>query len=78
MNFSSGIIKNIRENGYSIEHLCDGREGSGGPIINSNNFQVIAIHKGGAFNAKNFNLGTFLKNPLEIFIKEIKKNPKFF
>ena len=78
MNFSSGIIRNIGEDGYSIEHLCDSREGSsGGPIINSTNFQVIAIHKGGAFKAKNFNLSTFLKQPIEIFIKEIKNNPKF-
>ena len=78
MNFSSGIIKNIGDDGYSIEHLCDSREGSsGGPIINSTNFQIIAIHKGGAVKAKNYNLGTFLKQPLEIFIKEIKSNPKF-
>ena len=78
MNFSSGIIKNIGEDYYSIEHLCDSREGfSGGPIINSTNFQVIASHKGGAVKGQNFNLGTFLKQPIEIFIKEIKNNPKF-
>lgn len=60
----SGVILNISEDGISMEHLCDSSEGSsGGPIINSNNFQVIGVHKGGAFKAKNYNYATFLKQP---------------
>ena len=77
MCFSSGIISSIGKDGYSIEHLCSSGEGSsGGPIIYSTNLQVIGIHKEGAFNEKNFNLGVFLKQPLEIFKKEIKNNSK--
>ena len=72
MKFSSGIL-NIWEDGYTIKHSCDSSDGSsGGPLINSNNFYVIGIHKGGAVKGKNFNLGTFLKEPLEVFIKNIK------
>ena len=69
MKYSIGLIKNILENNYTIQHLCDSSEGSsGGPLINSLNFQIIGIHKGGAENAKNYNLGTFLKIPIEEFI----------
>ena len=62
MTFSQGLIQNISEDGYTIEHLCSSQEGSsGGPLINSTRFQVIGIHKGGAKGANNFNLGTLLK-----------------
>ena len=72
--FSTGIIQKIANNGFTIEHLCDSRGGSsGGPLINSTNFKVIGIHKGAAYNSKNFNVGTFLKKPIELFNKEINK-----
>jgi hypothetical protein len=67
MVFSNGIIKNIYEDNYTIQHLCDSSGGSsGGPLINTN-YQVIGIHKGGAENGKNYNLGTLLKLPIEEF-----------
>ena len=73
MEYSNGIIKNINEDNYTIRHLCDSSGGSsGGPIINSINFQLIGIHKGGAEGAKNYNLGTFLKEPIEEFINKEK------
>ena len=47
MECSSGLIKEIDEDGYTIRHLCDSNAGSSdGPIINSINFQIIGTHKG--------------------------------
>ena len=72
MKFSSGIL-NILEDGYTIKHFCDSSDGSsGGPLINSNNYQISGIPKGAAVKGKNFNLGTFLKEPLELFNNKIK------
>ena len=34
---------------------------SGGPLINSVDYKVIGIHKGGALGSKNFNLGSIIK-----------------
>ena len=84
MTFSQGLIQNISEDGYTIEHLCSSQEGSsGGPLINSTRFQVIGIHKGGAKGANNYNLGTLLKKPIEEFkikinleINQIKEGNK--
>ena len=73
---SSGFIININDNNYTIRHLCQTYKGSSGaPIINSINLQVIGIHRGGAIN-KNYNLGVFLKEPIKMFIEEIKTNIK--
>ena len=41
---------------------------SGSTIINLNNFKVIGIHKG-AHPICDWNLGTFLKEPLNLFYK---------
>ena len=71
------MIKNINEDDgkKTIYHLCDSSGGSSGsPIINKSNFQVIGIHKGAPPGAQNYNLGTFLKEPIEAFIEEIKRN----
>ena len=77
MNTSSGFIKNIGEDNFTIRHLCDSSEGSsGGPLININHFQVIGIHKGGAKDAQNFNLGTFIKEPIEKFKQIIGNEEK--
>ena len=75
MKFSEGIIKNIYENKYTIEHLCDSDEGSsgGGPLLNSIDYKVIGIHKGGAKGAKEYNLGTLIKEPIEEFKINNKK-----
>ena len=68
MTSSLGLIKSISEDDYTIQHLCSSEEGSsGGPLINATKFEVIGIHKGGAKNAKNYNLGTLLKKPIEQF-----------
>ena len=68
MACSSGVIKNINEDNYTIQHLCDSSRGSsGGPLINSQNYQVIGIHKGRAEGTKNYNLGTLLKEPIKLF-----------
>ena len=75
MEYSIGLIKNIKDNNYTIQHLCDSSGGSsGGPIINFIKFQVLGIHIGGAKGGFNFNLGTLLKEPIEKFNKEIGNN----
>ena len=75
MECSSGLIREIEEDGYTIRHLCDSNTGSsGGPIINSLNFQIIGIHKGAPKNEQNYNLGIFLKKPIKEFIEQIKSN----
>ena len=75
IEYSIGMIKNICEDNFTLRHLCDSSGGSsGGPIINSLNFHVIGIHKGGAEGAKNYNLGTFLKQPIEEFKNSSQNN----
>ena len=69
--YSMGLIKDINEDNFEIKHLSKtDPESSGCPIINLNNNKVIGIHKGPAKNGQNWNLGTFLKGPLEQFKKE--------
>ena len=73
VDFSIGVIKNIGLDNYTIEHLCDTREGSSGsPILNVSNKKVIGIHKG-AMNNINCNLGTLLKLPIEDFNVKMRK-----
>ena len=69
LEFSNGMIKKLAEDGYHIYHLCSTTSGcAGGPIIDLKNNHVIAVHQGS--NEKNhFNIGIFLKKPLEEFIK---------
>ena len=75
MVFSNGLIKNI--NDYTIQHLCDSSGGSsGGPLINSNNYRVIGVHKGGAIKGRNYNLGTLIKEPIEKLTEEKKEDKK--
>ena len=65
--YSNGLIKDLKDDGYIIEHLCSSYMGcSGGPILNSNNMKVIGVHIGEAKNKK-CNFGIFLKKPLEEF-----------
>lgn len=73
MECSIGLIKNI--DNFTIRHLCDSSGGSSGaPIINSYDYRVIGIHKGGAEGAKNYNVGTFLKEPLKAFLNKYNQN----
>ena len=75
MEYSIGKIKSIYENNYTINHLCNSNAGSsGGPLINTINFQVIGIHKGAAEGAKKYNFGTLLKEPIEKFKEIYEKN----
>ena len=68
--FNLGKIKGIREDNYTILHLCPTNPGSSGsPLINLNNFKIIGIHKG-SYKKQNFNLGTFIKQPIEEFYKK--------
>ena len=73
VEFSTGEIKSISEDScHSIQHYCETEYGSSGsPIINLINYIVIGVHKGSS--DKNYNVGTFLKTPIEKFIDEIKK-----
>ena len=68
-SYSNGIIKRLRDNGYTFEHLCSSQKGSGGgPIININNSKVIGFHIGTSTRS-NFNIGTLLRKPIEDFNK---------
>ena len=68
--YSNGIIQNIDINLYDIKHLCSTDPGASGcPIINLNNNRVLAIHKG-SDKDNNWNLGTFIKKPIENFYEE--------
>ena len=65
--YSMGTVKSI--DNYNILHTCSTDVGcAGGPIINLNNYKVIGVHKG-AMKNKSYNIGVFLKYPLEDFKK---------
>ena len=73
MEYSNGKIQNICEDNYTFHHSCCTNNGSsGGPIINSINCQVIGVHRGAS--TKNYNLGTFLKEPINKFKEQINKS----
>ena len=81
VQISQGIIYELKINKYNIKHYCDSNPGSsGGPLINSNNNKVIAIHRGTPEDSnKEYNIGSFLKEPILKFreyirIKENEKN----
>ena len=67
---SFGILKNIEK--CEIMHFCNAERGSGGsPIMNLSNSKVIGIHFG-CNNYKKYNIGTFLKYPINEFINNYK------
>ena len=69
ISYGTGIEK-INE--YDIKHLCNTQPGSsGGPILSRLTNKIIGIHKG-YVKKKNYNIGTFLKFPLNDLNK--KKN----
>ena len=73
VEYSNGVIKNINEDNYTIEHYCSSKPGSsGGPIINLITFKVIGIHKGSA--KKLWNVGTLIWPFIETFWEEINNN----
>ena len=70
VSFGFGVTK--LEGEYYVKHLCNTEDcSSGSPILNLFTNKVIGIHKGrhGA-NTTKYNLGIFLKDPLD----EVKKN----
>ena len=76
ISFGKGLKK---ENDYDIKHLCHTEIGSsGGPILSRMTNKVIGIHKGSIGKGKigksncNYNIGTFLKYPLN----EVKNQNK--
>ena len=59
----------ISEDLIQIDHKCSTEPGSSGsPILDLSTFKVLGIHKGHN-QSKTSNLGTFLKKPIEEFIK---------
>jgi len=67
VSVSYGIINNIKDE-YEFIHYCSTDNGSSGsPIINLKNKKIIGIHKR---TIDNYNLGTFLNFPINIFIKQ--------
>ena len=72
ISFGKGLEK---LNDYDIKHLCHTEAGSsGGPILSRMTNKVIGIHKGSIdkFGKCLYNIGTFLKFPLNEFIKKNK------
>ena len=68
-----GKIKDIDMNDCHIEHLCQTNNGSSGsPLINSENNKVMGFHKGKEENDE-WNVGTYLKGPIEKFYEKNKK-----
>ena len=71
---SYGIIKKVEKKIFcDFDHLCSTERGSsGGPILNLSNNKIIGIHKA-AIKNDNYNIGLFLRCPLNEFINQIKK-----
>ena len=69
IEYSIGVIKSISlDENNNIQHLFNTEPGSSGsPIINLNNYKVIGIHKGCKQGGQNWNLGTFIKKPIDEF-----------
>ena len=71
---SFGILKDL--DNLSFKHCCNTNFGSSGsPILNLSNNKVIGIHKGAiTIYNDNYNIGRFLNNPINDFIKKINNN----
>ena len=69
---SYGILKEI-ENNYDLIHLCSTDNGSSGsPILNISNNKIIGIHKASPKDyIDNYNLGTYLKEPINEYLNNI-------
>ena len=71
--YTTGKIWNISIDKYEIQHKCSTQPGmSGSPIICLANYKVIGVHKGSA--SKNFNLGTFIREPIKEFNKKFSNS----
>ena len=68
ITYSLGIIKNISEDNYNIEFLCNNnKEIPEGPLFNLNNYKIIGISKR-IKNNNNMILGTLINIPFEDFL----------
>ena len=66
---SYGILKNIQD--YNLNHFCSTCPGSSGsPILNLSNNKVLGIHKEASIHFQ-YNIGTFLKYPIQDYINII-------
>lgn len=71
---SYGLVNSF--DNFNINHTCSTELGSSGsPIINLENNKVIGVHKEASINF-NFNIGTFLKFPLNNFLENYKNKNK--
>ena len=71
---SYGLVNSF--DNFNINHTCSTEYGSSGsPIINLENNKVIGVHKEASINF-NFNIGTFLKFPLNDFLENFKNKNK--
>ena len=78
VSFGSGI-KQV--NDYDIKHLCHTEPGSsGGPILCNFTNKVIGIHKGSIakYGKCVYNIGTFLKFPLDDLKYKVSKNNNYY
>ena len=65
---SYGILKNLSEDNFKLNHSCNTEICSGGaPIMVISTGKIIGLHIG-ASKHMNFNIGVFLKEPLTQFI----------
>ena len=70
---SVGIINNVLLDNYEIMHICETKVGSSGsPILNYKSYKVLGIHKG-AHPKFDYNLGVFIKGPIEAFNLKYKE-----
>ena len=65
---SYGLINDINQYNNEIHHFCITDKGSSGsPIILIENNKVIGVHKGFSRYSNDYNLGIFLKLPINLF-----------
>ena len=70
--FAVGIIKGIELSTKEIAHTCKSERGSSGsPILDFKTNKIIGIHKGANKNNQNWNVGTFIKEPIEKFYEKV-------
>ena len=65
---SYGLINDINQNNNEIQHFCITDKGSSGsPIILIESNKIIGVHKGFSRYCYDYNLGIFLKIPINLF-----------
>ena len=70
---SYGILESFSKD--DIHHKCSTEGGSSGsPILNLSSYKIIAIHKHKSSSIRNYNIGTFIKSPIEDFINNYNNN----